>query len=590
MHNEPDVSPPPQPSAWSEVWARIKEHKVAQWTIAYIAFAYTALHAMQMAREAFEWPTSVSRITLLVLLLGTPIAVTLAWYHGHRARRRISATELSILTVLLVIAGTLLWVYAGSRHSAESVSITKTVAALGVSQSFAPLAHSIAVLPFTDMSEKKDQEYFADGMAEEILDVLAKIPGLTVIGRTSSFQFKGKNEDLRTIGTQLNAAYLLEGSVRKAGDQVRITAQLVNARTGAHEWSETYDRRIGDVLKLQDAIAASVARELQLTVAPDYVNSRSSPKNAEVYDLYLRGRHAYDRHEIGELDEAATLFQRALDLDPTFADATVWLAWTKVLQGQFGYLAPAAAFEQGRRAAVSALKLDPKSAEAHAVLGLIHTVYDWDWAAAERELQQAMMLAPSNVNVLFVEAALSQTLGHWDDAFRQITAAIAQDPLAPDNFFFLSGLQANRGKLLEAETAMRRVLDIRPTFANAHYYVGLELLARGDRDAALLEMQQETDDAAKQQGLAIAYYALGRKMESDAALALMLKDQAEGNAVGIADVYAFRGQSDNAMHWLERAYAQKDPELYFIKSETELEGLKVDPRYKAFLRKMNLPE
>ena len=154
---------------------------------------------------------------------------------------------------------------------------------------------SIAVLPFTDMSEKKDQEYFGDGMAEEILDLLAKIPGLTVIGRTSSFQFKGKNADLRTIGTQLNAAYVLEGSVRRSGDQVRITAQLINTRTGTHEWSETYDRHIGDVLKLQDAIAAGVARELQLTIAPGYLNSRSSIKSAEVYDLFLRGRHAYDR-------------------------------------------------------------------------------------------------------------------------------------------------------------------------------------------------------------------------------------------------------------------------------------------------------
>src|SRR5450759_1900856 len=147
------------------------------------------------------------------------------------------------------------------------------------------------------MSEKKDQEYFADGMAEEILDLLAKIPGLQVIGRTSSFQFKGKNADLRTIGTELNAAHVLEGSVRKSGDQVRITAQLINTRTGSHEWSETYDRHIGDVLKLQDAIAAAVVRELQLTVAPGYLNARSDVKSADAYDLILRGRHAADRYD-----------------------------------------------------------------------------------------------------------------------------------------------------------------------------------------------------------------------------------------------------------------------------------------------------
>ena len=167
---------------------------------------------------------------------------------------------------------------------------------------------SIAVLPFADMSEKHDHEYFGDGMAEEILDLLTKIPDLTVIGRTSSFQFKGKNEDLRSIGTKLNAAYVLEGSVRNSGDQIRITAQLINTRTGAHEWSETYDRHIGDVLKLQDAISAAVVRELQLTVAPDNLSSRSTLKSAEAYDLILRGRHAADRLDRDGLDEAANFF------------------------------------------------------------------------------------------------------------------------------------------------------------------------------------------------------------------------------------------------------------------------------------------
>jgi TolB-like protein/tetratricopeptide (TPR) repeat protein len=449
---------------------------------------------------------------------------------------------------------------------------------------------SIAVLPFMDMSEKKDQEYFADGMAEEILDLLAKIPGLTVIGRTSSFQFKGKNADLRTIGTQLNAAYILEGSVRKSGEQVRITAQLINARTGTHEWSETYDRRIGDVLKLQDAIAAAVVRELQLTVAPGYLNSRSTVKNADAYDLMLRGRHAADRYDKEGLDEAVTLFQQALDRDPTSADAAVGLAWAYETQGEFGFLAPAAAFEQARRAAATALKLDPKSAEAHAVLGQIHVVYDWDWAAAEREFQQAATLAPGSADVLSGEATLSLALGRWDDALRQIKAALAQDPLDAGSLNYLSDIQERRGHLPEADAARRRAREIRPNSAWGHYYLGRIMLARGDHDAALAEIQQETVDEGKQPGLAMVYYALGRKTDSDAALARMLKEQADGNAFGIAEVYAFRGQSDEAMHWLERAYAQKDAGLYYIKGDLPLKNLEADPRFKAFLRKMNLPD
>jgi adenylate cyclase len=287
------------------------------------------------------------------------------------------------------------------------------------------------VLPFVDMSEKKDQKYFGDGMAEEILDLLVKIPGLTVIGRTSSFQFKGKNGDLRTIGTKLNAAYVLEGSVRKSGDQVRITAQLINTRTGAHEWSETYDRHVGDVLKLQDAIAAAVARELQLTVAPGYLNSRSSIKSGEAYDLYLRGRHAYDRADIEGLDEAVTLFQQALDRDPTSVDAAAALARTYVGQVEVGSLTPAIGFEQARRAATNALKFDPKNVAAHVVLADIHMAYDWDWGAAERVLKQIATVAPGNVDVLSSEAWLSETLGRRDDALKQIKAALAEDPMNP---------------------------------------------------------------------------------------------------------------------------------------------------------------
>jgi TolB-like protein len=448
---------------------------------------------------------------------------------------------------------------------------------------------SIAVLPFTDMSQKRDQEYFGDGMAEEILDLLAKIPGLTVIGRTSSFQFKGKNEDLRKIGTELNAAYVLEGSVRSSGDQVRITAQLIDTKTGAHEWSETYDRPIGDVLKLQDAIASAVARELQLTVDSERLQSRSTLQSAEAYDLILRGRHAADRTDKESFDEAVTLFQQALNRDPTSAVAAAWLASTYDSQAEFAFLAPAVGFEQARRSAESALRLDPKSVLAHVVMARIHFIYDWDWAGAEREFQQAATLT-GNAELQSAEAEFSIALGHWEYALRQIKAALSQDPINPVSLNILSNIQTYRGHPVEAEAAMRRALEIRPTYAYGHYNLGYSLLARGDRDGALLEMQQETTDDLRQQGLALVYYALGKRAEADAAFAGMIKDQAGSNALGIAEVYGFRSQSDEAMNWLERAYAQKDPYLCYIKGDLLLKNLAGDPRFKAFLKKMNLPE
>jgi TolB-like protein len=449
---------------------------------------------------------------------------------------------------------------------------------------------SVAVLPFTDMSQKKDQEYFGDGMAEEILDLLAKIPGLTVIGRTSSFQFKGKNEDLRTIGAKLNAAYVLEGSVRNSGDQVRITAQLINTRTGAHEWSETYDRPIGDVLKLQDAIAAAVVRELQLTVDPGYLPSRSTLKSADTYDLLLRGRHAADRWDKEGLDQAVTLFQQALDRDPTSADAEAELAFAHYKLGADSFLAAAAAFEPARREATTALQFDPQSVLAHLVLSRISMAYDWDWTAAEHEVQEVTRLAPGRADGLNGEAHLSVIMGRWDDALRLINAALAQDPLDANSFQFLALIQARRGHLPEAEAAIRRALNIRPTYAYGHYYLGLFLLERGNREAPLLEMERETTDDGKQAGLAMVYYALGRSEESDAALTRLVKERADVDAFMVAAVFAFRGQLDEAMQWLERAYLQKDASLFSVKFDPPLKNLEKDPRFKAFLKKMNLPE
>jgi TolB-like protein len=494
---------------------------------------------------------------------------------GGRAKL-LAGTAVLIIVGVAVVLGLHSW---SQRHKAE-----QPAAAVAITDK------SIAVLPFVDMSEKKDQEYFADGMSEEILDLLAKIPGLTVIGRTSSFQFKGKNADLRTIGTQLNAAHVLEGSVRKSGDHVRITAQLINTRTGAHEWSETYDRQIGDVLKLQGAIASAVVRELQLTVAPEYLVSRATVKNGDSYDLILRGRHAVDLENKEGLDEAVMLFQQALDRDPTSSDAAANLAYAYVGQVTVGALAPAAGFERARLAAVNALKLDPQNVLANVAMANIYLRYDWDWAGAERLIKHSAPLAPGNVELLLAEATLSSILGRWDDALKQTRAALARDPLNPFALLTIEGVQDARGRLVEAEAAARRWLDIRPTSDYGHYNLGLVLLERGDRNAALLEMQQETNELGKQEGLALIYFAQGRKAESNAVLAGMLKEQAEENALGIAEVYAFSGQGDEAMHWLERAYALKDPYLCDIKGNPFLKNLVGDPRYKAFLRKMNLPE
>jgi TolB-like protein/Tfp pilus assembly protein PilF len=447
---------------------------------------------------------------------------------------------------------------------------------------------SIAVLPFTDMSEKKDQEYFADGMAEEIIDLLVKIPGLKVISRTSSFQFKRKTEDLLAIATQLGVAYVVQGSVRKSGDRLRVTAQLLNSKDGTHLWSQTYDRDLSDVLKLQDEIAIALVRALQIEVGTGFF-SRQALRNTEAYTLYLQGQHAKDRFDQPGMEQGVSDFERVLELDPSFAPAELWLGNAYFSLGLYGFMPPAIAFEKARRASERALTLDPSLAMAHAQLGDIHRVYDWDWPAADREIKQALALAPADGNILFYAAGLSLSMGRWDEALKQVNAALAQDPLNAPAYGNLSFIQSRRGRLEEAETAARRALEINPTAPFGHTILGTMLLDRSQPDAALTEFSKETVEAGHLGGSAMAYFALGRKADSDAALAQMIKGQANRPFL-IARVYGFRGEADDALKWLERAYAEKDSVLSLVKGDPAFKKIEGDQRYKAFLRKMNLPE
>jgi TolB-like protein len=452
------------------------------------------------------------------------------------------------------------------------------------------LEHSIAVLPFADMSEKKDLEYFGDGMAEEIIDLLDKIPGIRVIARTSSFQFKGRTEDLRDIGTKLGVSYVLEGSVRKAGDQMRVTAQLINSRDGTHLWSETYDRDLSDVLKMQDEIAAKVARALQIEVrARDYFASRPALRNAEAYTLHLRAVHAANRYDRQGFEQEVSDERRALELDPTFAEAAGGLAGAYQYGGQVGFLAPSVAYQQSREKAELALKLNPNLVGVHTLLSSINDVYRWDWAAADREIDAARALAPNDPAVVWAGMRHSLILGRWDEALRLVKELQEMDPLNSDTYFWLGLVQFRRDRLPEAEAALRRALEISPTYNGGEYTLGLILLTRRQLQEGLAEMRKEPFEAARLVGTAMAYSALGARADSDAALGQLLKNSKASIPVGIAAVYAFRGEADEAFKWLDRAYDEKDALLYRIKFSREFDRIEGDPRFQAFLKKMNLP-
>jgi adenylate cyclase len=448
---------------------------------------------------------------------------------------------------------------------------------------------SIAVLPFADMSEKKDQEYFADGMADEILDLLAKIPGLTVIGRTSSFQFKSKSEDLRTIGARLGAVFVVEGSVRRAGPRIRVTAQLIDARSGAHRWSESYDRDFGDILALQDEIATGIARALQLSIDADASLPQRQLPNTEAYALYLRGLLAQDQQSFEKLYEAVRDFEQALALNPAFLRAAEALARTHVDQGFDEAVLSRDAWKGARDAAQRALRIDSKSATAHAVLGLVHGEDEFDWNAADAEFKQALALNPRDSAALSYAAIMAGARGLKPESQRLFNASLAVDPLNPYTQQHFGQMLVAAGDFDGAQVALRKSIAINASFDGNHYQLSKIDLARGEADAALKEIQMEVASDAKNASLAMIYHALHRKVDSDAALARLIHETGDTWPYSVATVYAYRGERNEAFKWLEKGLATRDSDqLEGIRGDPEFAALREDARYKTLLRDMNL--
>jgi serine/threonine protein kinase/TolB-like protein len=452
---------------------------------------------------------------------------------------------------------------------------------------------SVAVLPFVDMSEKKDQEYFSDGLSEELIGLLSKVPGLHVPARTSSFYFKGKPTKITDIAKELSVANVLEGSVRKSGKQLRITVQLIRAESGDHLWSETYERKLNDIFKIQDDIAVEVVKALKVSLLVEAMPKVKGTQSQEAYNLYLQARSQYHQVSTQSGDEKAIdSLQKMLKLDPHFAPAWATLALFHVAEFDMYMTRPfAEARADANGAAEQALRLDPQLADAHVAKGRVLYVFDWSWDKALAQYQEAIALDPANAIALRHAGLAACTLGRLDQGLQLILSAVARDPLDPWNYWILGELRYRHGELKEAETARRKFLEIASTGQkSAHYNLGLVLLAEDQTVAALAEMEREVSPKVRQQGLALALDRLGRKSEADAALAIAEDKYGADEAYRIALVYANRKDLDRAFAWLDRAYRQHDPALNFVKGDPLLKNLESDPRYKAFLRKMKLPE
>jgi adenylate cyclase len=504
---------------------------------------------------------------------------------SHAPPRRPSAYVLPIVTALLL--GALVYIGINSRSAPKRAEApAATPPAARATEPPAVSDKSIAVLPFTDMSEKKDQEYFSDGLSEELIDLLAQIPELKVTARTSSFSFRGRPVTVADIGQALKVANVLEGSVRKAGNTIRITAQLVRADNGYHLWSATYDRDLKDVFKVQDDIARVVVDKLKLTLTGALPSTASRTENTEVHNLLLQGLFAAQSDTDEGTAQALKAFQRALTIDPNYAPAWSGIGWVKFRRGVNGYEPVLEALKTAETSLKRAIELDPTLADAYARLGEIRMVR-FDWNASTEAIDKALQLDPGNSEALFIRAIRSQATGTSADAMAAMQTARDRDPLNQLTRRYAARMLYYAGRLAEAEVLLRQILAASPNFSGAHYELGRVLLARGAIPAAIAEFEAESNPVWRVNGLPLGYRAAHRNAEADAALKELLRNS-DGAEFQVAEVYAYFGDADHAFEWLSRA-VKVDPGIIWLRNDPLCIALIHDPRYQAILKRLNLP-
>ncbi|MEP6941693.1 MAG: tetratricopeptide repeat protein [Betaproteobacteria bacterium] len=465
---------------------------------------------------------------------------------------------------------------------------------------------SIAVLPFVNMSDDTANDYFAEGLAEELLNVLSKIRGLRVVSRTSAFSFKGAKVDIPTVAQKLKVAAILEGSVRKAGNRVRIRAQLIHVATDSHLWSATYDRKLEDIFAVQDDIAQSVVRELRATLMgemPDTSASvavraeieaaaRGRGQNAEAYRWYLQASFHNDRLTAEDFTIAIEAYRAALKLDPNYALAWAGLSIAYAQGTAQGWLGTDLdeGFRLARQAAEKAMQLAPDLAESHEALGVIRYANEWDWKGAEASFARALELAPHSIRIMRNTVFILYARGRYDEAIALMRQAVELDPLSGAVHCFLAVSYRTGGRLDEAETAIRKSLELSPHGGFGHYFHSDICLAQSRLDEALKAAKREIHGMFRLLALANVYHAQGRHTKSVAALKELIETYTDSAALQIAEAFAYRGERDQAFAWLERACAQRDAGMSMVRALPSLRGLHGDPRWGPFLEKVGLAD
>jgi TolB-like protein/Tfp pilus assembly protein PilF len=587
----------------------LKRRNVVRVGLAYAVFAWVLLQIFDVIGEILELPAWGGKMILAVLALGLPLALIFAWVfemtpEGIKREKEVDRNQSIVRStgrkldrvIMVMMAVALAWFVwdkfgAGPQDAVTSAADPAAVSA-GVSAPEPPstdaasAAPSIAVLPFVDMSPDKDQEYLSDGIAEELLNLLVKIPNLQVAARTSSFSFKGKDVKIADVARELHVANVLEGSVRKSGDRVRITAQLIQADSGFHLYSETFDRTLDDVFGIQDEISAAVVEALEIKLLG------AAPKAVQVdpraYALYLQGRYFYGRRTQADWEKATRAYQDALEIDSGYAAAWAGLARVYYSRAGQSYTDLHQGTAQARQAAQKALALQPTLSEGYVSLAAIQMTYDWDWAGSEASLQRALELTPGMADAMANLGILKRYVGDLDEAIELDRRAVALDPLNLPGYHALGLALIYAGRLDEADEVYQHLLTLNPEFSAANLARSRVRLLQGQPDEALAVAELETEPFWREFGVLSALYVLGRTAEADARLVDFIAQNQNDSAYQIAQLYGFRDDQDKVFEWLERAYVQRDGGLPEMLLDPYLRTFSDDPRWPELVKKVGL--
>jgi adenylate cyclase len=601
-------------------FAELKRRNVIRAAGLYLVGAWLLTQVASTVLPMFGAPDWLPRSIVVLLVIGFIPALIFSWVfeltpQGLKRDEDVPAEQSiapqtgrrmdRMIIVVLVVAVA----YFATDKFVLNPRREKSTAKMSSSESnAAPNEKSVAVLAFANLSDDKGSEYFSDGISEELLTVLQKIPGLHVAARTSAFSFKGKNATAQEIGQKLGVAHLVEGSVRKAGDIVRIAARLTQANTGEEQWSENYTRNLKDVFAVQTELAQTIVEQLRGQLTGGAANpttkaeiqaevraaEKGGTKNVEAHESYLQGRFFLNRHSEKETDQARAAFERAVQLDPKFALAWAGLAQTHVWDcnyategGQKGFNEHLAA---ARDAVERAFALEPDLPEALFPKAMIETNFDYNSKGAAETLRKALTLAPQDPALLMEAGNLAQVRGENTQALDLFARAVALDPVNAQARAFLASSLSVLGRQEEARTEYAREIELNPSAPNSHAGVGLTYLLEGKFEEAAVAAQKDAADWARLLIVSCARWGQKRVPESDAALAELIKIAGETGAYQIAEVYGYRNDKDHAFEWLERARRQRDAGLPTLRPDTLLPNLHDDPRWDAFLRKVGLAD